>query len=69
MAEKTRKDYGINTVVLVGGVFLNKKLLHRATSLLEQKHFKVLRTINYSPNDESISIGQIAYGLNKLKTS
>lgn len=68
IAEKTRKDYGINTVVLVGGVFLNKKLLHGATSLLEQKNFKVLRTINYSPNDESISIGQIAYGLNKLKT-
>jgi hydrogenase maturation factor HypF (carbamoyltransferase family) len=43
-------------------------LLQGATSLLEQKRFKVLRTINYSPNDESISIGQIAYGLNKLKT-
>jgi hydrogenase maturation protein HypF len=68
IAEKTRKDYGINTVVLVGGVFLNKKLLHGATNLLEQKRFKVLRTINYSPNDESISIGQIAYGLNNLKT-
>jgi hydrogenase maturation protein HypF len=67
IAEKSRKDYGINTVVFVGGVFLNKKLLHRAKSLLEQKKFNFLRTINYSPNDESISIGQIAYGLNKLK--
>jgi len=43
-------------------------LLHRATTLLEKKKFKVLRSTNYSPNDESISIGQIAYGLNKLKT-
>ena len=68
VAERARRDYGIDTVVFVGGVFLNKKLLHRATSLLEQKKFRVLRTINYSPNDESISIGQIAYGLNKLKT-
>ncbi len=68
MADRARKDYGINTVVFVGGVFLNKKLLQRAKSLLERKKFNVLRTINYSPNDESISIGQIAYGLNKLKT-
>ena len=68
VAERAKKDHGIDTVVLVGGVFLNKKLLHRAKSLLEQKSFKVLRSINYSPNDESISIGQIAYGLNKLKT-
>jgi hydrogenase maturation protein HypF len=68
MAERARRDHGINTVVFVGGVFLNKKLLHRAKSFLEQKKFNVLRTINYSPNDESISIGQIAYGLNKLKT-
>ena len=68
LSEKARKDHGIGTVVFVGGVFLNKKLLHKAKSLLAQKKFKVLRTINYSPNDESISIGQIAYGLNKLKT-
>jgi len=68
VAERARRDHGINTVVFVGGVFLNKKLLHKAKSLLEQKKFNVLRTINYSPNDESISIGQIAYGLNKLKT-
>jgi len=67
IAERAKKDHGIDTVVLVGGVFLNKKLLHIAKSLLEQKSFKVLRLINYSPNDESISIGQIAYGLNKLK--
>jgi len=65
-AERARKNHDIDTVVLVGGVFLNKKLLHRATTLLEKKKFKVLRSTNYSPNDESISIGQIAYGLNKI---
>ena len=67
MAEKARQNHGIDTVVFVGGVFLNKKLLQRATSLLEQRGFNVLRPMNYSPNDESISIGQIAYALNKLK--
>ncbi len=69
MAERARRDHGINTVAFVGGVFLNKKLLHTAKRLLEHKKFNVLRTINYSPNDESISIGQIAYGLNKLKSA
>ena len=67
IAEQAREDYGIDTVVFIGGVFLNKKLLHQAQKLLEKKKFKVLRPINYSPNDESISLGQIAYALNKVK--
>jgi len=46
---------------------LNKKLLHRATALLRKKGFAILRPMNYSPNDESLSIGQIAYALNKIK--
>lgn len=68
IAEKAKKDHGIDTVVFVGGVFLNKKLLHRATSLLEKKGFQILRPMVYSPNDESISIGQIAYALNTIKS-
>ncbi len=68
MAERAKKAHDIDTVVLAGGVFLNEKLLHRATVLLEKKGFNVLRPLFYSPNDESISIGQIAYALNKLKT-
>ncbi len=67
MAEKARQVYGIETVVTVGGVFLNRRLLHSATTSLEEKGFKVLRSINYSPNDESISIGQIAYALSALR--
>jgi hydrogenase maturation protein HypF len=67
VAEKARKERNINTVVFVGGVFLNKKLLHRATALLRKKGFTILRPMNYSPNDESLSIGQIAYALNKIK--
>ncbi len=67
IAEIARKDHGIDTVVFIGGVFLNKRLLRKAQNLLEKKGLKVLRPINYSPNDESISIGQIAYALNKVK--
>lgn len=68
MAERARRDYGIDTLVFVGGVFLNKRLLHRATRLLEGNGFRVLRSVSYSPNDESISIGQIAYALHKIKS-
>ena len=57
---------GIETIVLSGGVFLNKKLLEKSESLLKKNGFRVLRPLIYSPNDESISVGQIAYGLRRL---
>ena len=69
VSERARKEYHIDTVVLAGGVFLNKVLLYKASILLENRGFKVLRPINYSPNDESISIGQIAFALAKQKKS
>jgi len=67
MAELARKEYGIKTVVLVGGVFLNRLLTEQTEKRLEEKKFRVLRPIFYSPNDESLSIGQIAFALNKIK--
>lgn len=67
IAERVRKGKNINSVVLIGGVFLNKKLLHTTQNLLRKKGFHILRPVLYSPNDESISLGQIAYGLNYLK--
>ena len=63
MALFSRKKFQIDTVSLSGGVFLNRRLLETTLRLLEQEKFKVLRSIYYSPNDESISIGQIAYAL------
>ena len=69
IAEKSRKKHNIDTVALVGGVFLNKKLLIRAQAFLKNKGFNVIRPMNYSPNDESLSIGQIAYALNKTKNN
>jgi len=67
VAEEARNKYGINTAVLVGGVFLNKRLLGSVSAILERKGFQVLRPVRYSPNDESISLGQIAYALARLK--
>ncbi len=65
MSEKIRNTHGINTIVLAGGVFLNKFLLTRTLQTLENKNFNVLRPVQYSPNDELISLGQVAYALAK----
>ena len=67
VAERARKEQGIRSIALVGGVFLNKRLLTTASQLLSEKGFEVLRPVRYSPNDESISLGQIAYALAWLK--
>ncbi len=67
VAERARQDHRIDTVALTGGVFLNKRLLTTSLHLLDLKGFKILRPIVYSPNDESISVGQIAYALNILQ--
>jgi hydrogenase maturation protein HypF len=66
-AERTRQNHRTEIVALTGGVFLNKRLLTTTKKLLERKGFKTLRPIIYSPNDESISVGQIAYALNLLQ--
>jgi hydrogenase maturation protein HypF len=68
MADMARKRYGINTVVLTGGVFCNRRLMQEATKICENKGYSVLRPLQYSPNDESISVGQIAYALGSLRT-
>jgi hydrogenase maturation protein HypF len=66
-AQATRRTHGIGTVILCGGVFLNRKLTERATTLLREAEFEVFRPVIYSPNDESLSVGQIAYALARLK--
>jgi len=67
IAESARKIYQIDTVVLGGGVFLNRLLLETTTRMLESSRFKILRPVLYSPNDESISLGQIAHALAIIK--
>lgn len=63
VAGRARDEYGIGTVSLAGGCFLNRRLLLIAESLLEGSGFRVLRSEAYSPNDESVSVGQVAYAL------
>ena len=66
VAVRAKKGRGIDTIVLCGGVFLNVKLLTSASQALKRRGFRVLRPVAYSPNDESISVGQVAYALARL---
>jgi hydrogenase maturation protein HypF len=66
-AERARQAFGVERVALVGGVFLNSTLLTMTSRILKKAGFEVLRPLQYSPNDESISVGQIAYALARLK--
>ncbi len=67
VAVKSRDAYDVATVALAGGVFLNRTLVSLARESLLEKGFTVLVPERYSPNDESISVGQIAHALARIK--
>ncbi len=69
LALLARKERGISQVVLSGGVFLNRLLTQNTEKILRLHDFEVLRPVLYSPNDESLSPGQIAFALNRVKHS
>lgn len=52
--------YGISTVALAGGVFMNRYLTEHAAAALEQAGFTVALNIELPPNDGGISYGQAA---------
>ncbi|GGL09745.1 carbamoyltransferase HypF [Sphaerisporangium melleum] len=58
--DRVREGTGLATVALSGGVFQNVLLLERATALLEERGFTVLRHRRVPPNDGGISLGQVA---------
>jgi hydrogenase maturation factor HypF (carbamoyltransferase family) len=66
MAERARRERGLRTVAIVGGVFLNRILVEETERLLSEAGFRVLSLDQYSPGDESLSLGQVAFGLNWL---
>jgi hydrogenase maturation protein HypF len=67
LIRKLQKEFDFQAVALGGGVFLNRWLTMLTTELLKEAGFEVLRPLRYSPNDESISLGQIYYLLCLLK--
>jgi hydrogenase maturation protein HypF len=68
VAERARQAHGTEEVSLAGGVFLNRRLLETTERRLGARGFRVFRPVAYSPNDESLSLGQIAWGLARLKS-
>lgn len=56
-------------VVLSGGVFQNRFLLHGITSLLESNGFSVYTHHQVSTNDEGVALGQLAIARHRQKLS
>ncbi|MGA1846469.1 carbamoyltransferase HypF [Deferribacter abyssi] len=59
--EKIRESFGVNKVVLTGGVFQNLLLLSKVMYLLKNKGFNVYVHRKVPPNDGGISLGQVYY--------
>ncbi|MBN2453012.1 MAG: carbamoyltransferase HypF [Candidatus Omnitrophica bacterium] len=55
-----RQRYGVNRVVLSGGVFQNHYLTGRSVSLLRKSDFSVYTNSGINTNDYGIPIGQVA---------
>lgn len=58
VAELCRALYGIGTVALSGGVFMNRYLIEHALAMLEQAGFTVAVNRELPPNDGCVSYGQ-----------
>lgn len=57
--QKISVQSGIDKVVLSGGVMQNRTLLNELIEALTRNNFTVYSPINLSPNDSSISVGQV----------
>jgi hydrogenase maturation protein HypF len=55
-----RDDWGMESVVLSGGVFMNALLLAESVERLRNVGFEVLRHRRVPPNDGGLSLGQLA---------
>ena len=58
-AEQIRKDTGVNTIGLAGGVFQNRVLTEKCTELLAASGFQTIFPKRVPVNDAGISFGQI----------
>lgn len=65
--EKARKRSGLKKVVLSGGVMQNRILLNGLIKKLSRNNFTVYAPENLSPNDSSISVGQVMIANRKIE--
>jgi hydrogenase maturation protein HypF len=66
VCKKIRMDYGINDVVLSGGVWQNMTLLQKTHSLLISGNFKVYIHHRVPTNDGGIALGQAIIAAHKI---
>ncbi|MEU6577601.1 carbamoyltransferase HypF [Streptomyces sp. NPDC046805] len=59
ICERARRDTGLATVALTGGVFANALLEETCTALLADDGFSVLRHGEVPPNDGGLALGQL----------
>lgn len=57
--------YGITTVVLSGGVFMNRHLVEHSVAQLQEAGFTVVLSQELPPNDGCISLGQAVVAANR----
>jgi hydrogenase maturation protein HypF len=65
-ADKIRGEYGVNQVVLSGGVWQNQTLLHRAVGLLEPAGFVTYFHQQVPTNDGGIALGQAVVAIRRM---
>ncbi len=63
---QTRKQTGLRTVALSGGVFQNRPLLEQLVARLETSSFQVYLNRRVPPNDGGLSLGQLAVAAAQL---
>jgi hydrogenase maturation protein HypF len=68
-AELARALYGLETVVLSGGVFMNRLIVERSVFELESRGFTVALNRELPPNDGCISLGQAVIACEKLSAA
>jgi len=57
---RLREEFGLDRVVLSGGVFMNERLLSGALEWLSRDGFRVVRHRQVPPNDGGLCLGQLA---------
>ena len=68
-AQLANSVYGITTIALSGGVFMNRYLIEHATALLQNAGFTVALNQDLPPNDGCVSYGQAVVAWAQDKTS
>jgi hydrogenase maturation protein HypF len=68
MADRIRKETGINKTVLSGGTFQNRYLLKGTEEYLERKGFEVYAHQRVPSNDGGIALGQLLIGAKQIES-